>query len=661
MNGVAGTRDSSELASLTWPPPADYPIVRDATGNIVCRYGDVDWNLTAWNGKRLIIKFGESSSRGRAISPPNAQVRRKICAWWMFGPSGCHRARTLSERHAIMKPLFVACTDSGICATELRKYPKVIEKVAALLSPSQGNNVLALLSDLFACRMLLGFVILDEPGLSLLASLIQPRASSQTAYIPPRIWSYQVKRLREFLDDFHAHHKQVSDCYRFCLDAYAANRDAGLTTWPKMNNRSPFAVATKSMNGCVYHGPFRMVARRFGIEELLERWVSNSPDFRVARLSSYMSLASKVGLLYTLNFSLMRLGEGSGLRSDCFVVERDSLGDDICYVRGTTSKTVQDDEAHWIVSPTVQIAIDAMVRIAELRMEARSLDSSISLPDGELRTPILQTRPFEPWAPSAFDMAHSKNDQSYGLIVSSWPKLFDEEQLRITDEDHRIARQFTFNLDPKRFAVGKVWPLACHQLRRTGAVNMLASGMVSDASLQYQLKHANRAMSRYYGQNYHRVHATLDDETRGFYLREMYSTLVREFTELQSDRFVSPHGERRKVHILSAISDKDHSSLLRDARAGRISYRENFMGGCAKPGTPCELGGISNVSGCMGYGAMNPCEHLLLSKEKRPILIKLLDRATGNLSVAPPDSMLSLSLKSQLESIERALNVIDRS
>ncbi|MEX3937270.1 hypothetical protein AB4Y32_37005 [Paraburkholderia phymatum] len=82
--------------------------------------------------------------------------------------------------------------------------------------------------------------------------------------------------------------------------------------------------------------------------------------------------------------------------------------------------------------------------------------------------------------------------------------------LRITQQDRDLARLVTPTLDSGRFAVGKVWPLAWHQLRRTGTVNMQASGLVSDASLQFQLKHVSRAMSLYYGRGYARGDAGHD-------------------------------------------------------------------------------------------------------------------------------------------------------
>ena len=249
--------------------------------------------------------------------------------------------------------------------------------------------------------------------------------------------------------------------------------------------------------------------------------------------------------------------------------------------------------------------------------------------------------------------------RSYSDLIGYEKKLFDEDMLRITESDMALALQMNVNLDPDEFAVGKVWPLAWHQLRRTGACNMLATGLVGEGALQYQLKHLARATSRYYGQNYYKLKSSLDDEARGYYLREMYQSIVRDFNAMQSDDYVSPHGEKRKAQIVDLIAEKDHKALLRSAEQGALSYRETFLGGCAKPGPACPLGGISNISGCLGYGNEPACIWALISKAKRPAISQLHSMFEEQLRGAPAGSPVQASLRAQLESAERALHVID--
>ena len=331
--------------------------------------------------------------------------------------------------------------------------------------------------------------------------------------------------------------------------------------------------------------------------------------------------------------------------------------------RGITTKTIEDGDARWIVSSSVDIAVKAMTAVASMRMKAAVENPFIDLAKEDIENPILQSLPHEPWSPRrprSQPIKKYKKARSYGDILNIWPKLFDAKELTITESDLEMANRLTDGLDPEKISVGKVWPLAWHQLRRTGAVNMLASGLVTESSLQYQLKHATRAMSQYYGKNYYRLKEPLNDEARGYYLREMYRAMVREFKSLQSDQYVSPHGEKRKNQILHEISEKDNKQLINAAKAGRISYRQTFLGGCANAGPPCPLGGVSNVSSCMGFGEERPCKSVLLDKEKLPRIKQLREVVTLQINETKYGSPMHESLQAQLESTERAINAIKR-
>lgn len=163
----------------------------------------------------------------------------------------------------------------------------------------------------------------------------------------------------------------------------------------------------------------------------------------------------------------------------------------------------------------------------------------------------------------------------YQEVCKKYPKLFNQQTMTITKEDLDITRRLTANLNPELYNVGKIRPLSWHQLKRTGAVNMLASGL---------------------------------------YLKEMYETITRKFRELQSNNYISPHGDKRKKQILSEITEKDHKQLINAAKKGKVSYRETFLGGCAIQGPPCPYGGISNITSCMGFDDKSACNAVILDK-----------------------------------------------
>ena len=184
---------------------------------------------------------------------------------------------------------------------------------------------------------------------------------------------------------------------------------------------------------------------------------------------------------------------------------------------------------------------------------------------------------------------------------------------------------------------------------------MQASGLISDASLQYLLKHASRAMSLYYGQGFSRLR--LNDRARLDYLRTMYEVLGKEISALFSDRYISPHGEKRKAEILRVVRDSDAKKLATLAKAGTISWRVNLLGGCTKRG-PCPYGGVDNLVHCGGGDGSPPCADVLYDKEKGPKLSQLQKVIEHRFSEAPLNSPDQEALKAQRQAVRNALHAI---
>lgn len=650
---------------ISWPPPANFPVSIDANGNVKSRYSDPTWDLSPWAGTFCTITFEGVRKHAQFLSSHNADLLRMIAAWWLWGPAGVQKPATLESRLKQIKPLFVACSGAGIAVDQLSGFPELVAQLAKQIKPAAADACIGSLHRLWTARDRLGFVILDEPALVIFSrNLPRGHERTQTAYIPERIWSYQVLRLRTCLDDFIAHREQVERCYRFCLNEYAHNAGGSLTlaftkkgnSWlPFAHDRTKGAVVTGARTGRRFHGPFLLTARRFGIDGLLEKWVDGRGF--ILDLSKYLSLVTLAGTAYCLNFSLMRRDEGTQLRSDCLRVERDELGEDIHLLGGSTTKTIEDEGAYWIVSPSVAVAVEAMRSVAYLRLEAARQDPERHLSPSDIANPLLYAIGSEPWSTKTGGDLRS-TVRPYQYFVKDYPKLMDLEEVRITAEDLAVANQMTQGLDEGKYSVGKIWPLSWHQLRRTGAVNMLTSGLVSEGSLQYQLKHASRGMTRYYGQNWYKLKAKLSTDASGFFIREKFHVLASEVASLPgSAHLISPHGAARRDQLLRPISEKDFKALEGAAKNGKVSFRRTIFGGCVKP-DPCPYGGLSHFTSCAGAGRDRPCEHALFDvspgrrdqvmKLQRDIGIRLLDAEDG--------SPLADSLNASLEATQRYLD-----
>ncbi|WP_218171291.1 hypothetical protein [Pseudomonas gingeri] len=673
LNIVTATVSPGDVNFMpsAWPPAPDFPICISAEGEITARYGDNEWDLTPWAGFVLKLNFGESKRKNFGnISPENSEIFKRIIAFWIYGPNPCREIRTLQSQYENLRQVFTHCTKNNIVASDLYRFPKVIESFSKVIWPSQAGRLIVLLHTLWERREHSGVYILDDKGIAELQSKIPVHEKSQTAYIPPRIWLYQLSRLRDFLEDFRSNLDALEACAEYCLQAYAISAgsvEAACSLLTK-HNRPFISVNNPTRNdklsGAHGFGPFYITAENFGISDLLEKWCGDVRHNGVTILSQYFSMATQIGKAYLLNFTLMRIDETSSLRSDCLVIEKDKITkEDIYLLRASTSKTVEDDEACWITSPSSKVAIEVMNSVSKFRTRCASFNSEISLTEEDRQNPFLELRAYEPWRRSTrFDTTPDvrRNELHYGMFPTRYPRLFDEGELQIQEGDLMGALLITPTLSPAKYAVGKTWPLAWHQLRRTGAVNMSASGIVSDPSVQYQLKHASRAMTRYYGNGYYHLNANLNQEAQAEYIRAMYESVARSFSALNTSTFVSPHGEKRKDQILHLVSVNDHIKLVKAAKSGAIGYREILLGACANP-TPCPYGGIDYVGRCGGGDGKPACLDLLIDKGKKQQILKLRDILQKRLRDADEGSPLHTSIKYQLQAIESVLDAIKNS
>jgi hypothetical protein len=665
IDSTLAVPDAPNYRPPSWPPKNDWPVVIDANGKVISRWGDPIWRLDPWAGVPLTLNFGDGPLKKIAapIDSENANLLRQIIGWWLYGPNGARGHRTLKTRFDQMRRLFALCAQEGILASELSRFPRIADRIPEVLQSSRAREFLMLLHELYERRDTLGFTILDRKALTRLEAALPDHETRQTPFIPPRIWRYQVTRLRECLDDFLVHQEKIEACFRFCLSAYHHNRLG--TPESRFAAVAPFQWPADGSNGAysgrIFYGPFADTASRFGIAEVLERWAGTpSSTLAINTFSSYLTAVTRAGLAYLLNFSLMRVEECWNLRANCLTVEKDPRFGEITLLRGRTTKTTSDSETFWVTSPSAKVAVEAMAAVVKLRAEGLDYDPC-KTPAPIEGDHYLITYATEPWIPvrRSINRAIRPSIKSYLGAFGEKSKIFDPEQLRITARDLELARLVNPAL-PDEFAVGRIWPLAWHQLRRTGAVNMQASGLVSDASLQFQLKHITRAMSFYYGQNF--SHLRLEEKAHTLYVRTMYETLGRELQLLVTDRFISPHGEKRKAEIVRLILPSDMEKMAQRAKKGAVVYRPIILGVCSSR-EPCPYGGIDSIAHCGGgdiAGEPRPCPDVLYDRDRLDMVNELERVLDDRMATAPVGSPLKASLEAQKRSAENYRNVINQ-
>ncbi|WP_439892845.1 hypothetical protein ACS7SF_23235 (plasmid) [Ralstonia sp. 25C] len=627
----------------------------DVDGTVLSRWGDAIWNLAPLAGRAFTLNFGDGEDPRRSyLDSRNADLLRVLVTWRMWGPRAVRSIAALLAFHNMARAVVSLCNRNSILASDLARFPKVVEQLPSVMTPSRRLSDIKEFHRLYTARAAVGFVVLDPPALKRWATAPLDQERVQTAYIPPRIWSYQVGRLRECLDQFLAHRDQVVACFNFCIDAYEASLGslqaavAGRDNW-----KTPFGSG-RSL------GPFSDTARRFGIEELLRTWVP-SPSNRLTprAMSTYMNMVVLAGLAYIANFTLQRKEEVAALRASCLLWETDEKLGRVPVICGETTKTIQDSDARWVASPSVSVAVEAMTVIARLRVRCDEANPKLMLTPLDRVDPYLRSFATEPWG--------TKKLRRYDLrppvppvseIIETYPRLFDVEKMRISEKDLRIARKLTPNLPENEYAVGKVWPLAWHQYRRTGAVNMFSSGIISDSSMQLQMKHSSRLMPLYYARGYTRLH--LNESVEATIVTAMYEALALRIKGAMSERFVPPHPVDRNQHsVVTLLSSKDETKLVNWAKNGKISYRQTRLGGCLKSG-PCEYGGVESITHCAGGGGTKPCVDAIFDRTKAPQVKRNLEWLLAEMARLSEDSPRYKALEKERIGMESFLNVVER-
>lgn len=664
----------SELVTLTspnycppsWPPPRDWPVVLDKNGLVVSRWGDTSWNLAPWAGHKMTLNFNSTEKRrGRQPDPldaENAELIRIVATWLIWGP---HQPMTavasVSGNFHMLKPIFALCSRNGINANELMRFPKVFEQVPGIIAPSNYERAVALLHRLYDARDVLGFTVVDPSGLRRMVAAAPDYNHVQTPYIPPRIWLYQITRLRECLVDFYENREQIEALFNYCLKVYVkryGSLEAALVSNRKGN--SPFHPCFGNQKD--YPGKFIDVVANFGLADILTKWVGSYKSNPGARaLSHYFSVVTFAGLAYTCNFTLQRKEEVASLRMNCLVWEQDEKLGRVPIICGETTKTEPDSDARWVTSPSVDIAIQTLSIISRLRMIFDSVNPAIKPTAADQQDPYLASTATEPWADG---LKHARpyhirrvTEPIRGHTNGVCSMLFDREKLKITAKDLEMALRLTPNLPREEFAVGSVWPLAWHQYRRTGAVNMFSSGDISDSTMQQLMKHSTRLMPLYYGRNHGYLH--LNKEVQVAVVMAMYQAQAETLKiAATDDRFISPHGsERRDAFSANVLSVKDTKDLINMAKKGLIAFREHRLGGCMKAGI-CEYGGIESIARCAGGDGGSPCADVLYDRNKELRVRTDIQRVNEEIKVLSPGHPRTKALREERRAMENFLNAL---
>lgn len=623
-----------------FPPSDNFVVTRTLDGEPLNSFKDSIWDYREeYYDKGVSLNWGD-----RGISGENLALIKSMFLFSSFHPKlFTGNYRTLSPLFQILCLIGRVCSENGVLVNEFSRFPHLWPLVGERLPKHKKifNVRIGWLHRIYAVREKIGFSIANDRCIAILSRFKPDREGSQIAYIPPRIWTYQLLRLNQLVDDFLNHKENLIDAFSWINKAYKNNVEIGIKKYPFGWSTSKHKINSRLM---FWDGNFNSFCGHFKILELYERWMIN-PGKGVQSLRALLSTAKHASLLYIMNYSLQRSGEIRALNSDCFVVENDPKIGNIALIIGETTKTDPDSDARWVVPKHVGKAVECAKLIADLG-EMLGGDYDTNTVKGLFYNSV-----------GIKSGIHARNIGFTQIAACSNSKVFDPKELEITEEDYRIALTATPTLTRKSwFKVGNQWKFSNHQLRRTLCMNMFSSNMISDSTIQWQMKHCRRHMTLYYARNYSRV--KLNGAAELMVIMESYEKVYRDLAEAVTNdlQWVFPNGTtNRSSQLLNLILEDEEHKVKKMINDQRVGCREMMLGVCMN--VSCKYGGIESMAKCAGVDENKPCKDAIFDRKKKVLLNKLKKRHLDELPKLPVHSPRYSFLAKEIHAIEIYENV----
>lgn len=261
-----------------------------------------------------------------------------------------------------------------------------------------------------------------------------------------------------------------------------------------------------------------------------------------------------------------------------------------------------------------------------------------------------------------YNVSMSKIGQYRDEKKNPYPLWFCKDiDIRQEDLDELVAFDVFANWTTnKEFELGKFWPLASHQFRRSVAVYASRSGMVSLPSLGTQYKHLSSVMIQMYAENSSFAQAIFkndsDKEPHGVITRFQESldfNAANNFHEkiIGSDKeFSGPSGHR--IHKLKKENKlpKIFSSKKETQKAissGKMKFTETIVGGCMLNGH-CDKYGIYDVVPCV-----DQCKEAILDNSQLELYVEGLELGLELMDLASPQYQVT---KREIDKVRNKLS-----
>lgn len=528
-------------------------VSRDGAGQPVSRYGEPRWIYTSQSTdattERALAFFSPDDGDDRQLAAVVTEQHKALI--WVHMDAG-----------PVLALQTVMATHYAALAWCKWAYARRLDLFTVLANPElvaegcQSMNVTYVVQTVSLVRTLCRqreLLRVDNIPLQQLKARIVSEADSrpedrQTPLIPSRIYSAILSGMLNGCDEIESSLDTLLDAYHRSM---AASREApaNVGKYRRYLARSQSLVdVVQRMNGFGYDSASRS----------LDRFIAGQLNRRQALLMHTVAA-----------FTGMRRSEILILPAEGVLKTFNHRGTLHYEVHGYTHKlnSGMKEPATWITSQEGARAIRLAQRIAlavqqERGKEARAGQAALLFPSTE--------NPYKHKSPSSLTTYQDR------LIEQICPEICQSD----IDELDRMELDRGWQRDD--IVVGRRWPLAYHQLRRSLSVYAHRSGMVSLPSLKAQLQHVTDEMRSYYSDGYCRaVNMVYDpghfshDWSAGAAESSYFGYVIG---LLFNDDELLGEGAVRMNQVVSSHSRLETLQLF---QKGRLAYRETVLGGCA--------------------------------------------------------------------------------
>lgn len=581
INGLQENHLPDELTHTTgnFPPSADFVVSRLPDGSPVSRVKDDTWNLRMYDAQQ-ICTYDFSSW----CSTPNDElaihIKRELKTIQLARMYLFKTPRKVNSINlTTTRKLAALALKNKISIRDLfnnTTYQTTIISSFSALSQNAMKTTLSVIRELYTLRIKHLDFELAPPSYDLVERLElifnrrpknQRYDPQQTKLIPSRIYGELICGLKNELDVFNV------NAARMC--AFYLER----------KSNPLFAISDLRRNHIKKSLGWTDAVSQHGLSSLFEKLAID--NWR--KLHSYIEEIKSAAKLWIHLFSGMRDNEARFLPSDAYTsIEENNVS--IYILRGYTSKISGQNhtETFWVTHKIVKTGVDAARTTGKISaIKYGWNDSNIG------RYPLF---PADKKASSSdayipiwhFDApVYRNNREKHIRLLARIPALC------IREEDISELERFDgfrdWRSDPD-LEVGKTWPLATHQCRRSLAVYSARSGLVSVGSMALQFKQLTEAMASYYRKGSALAENFLSTDDAANWIDELeHERRTAQFINYQDNVINSSSrlwgGEGTRIQIARdkgqpLIITTDRSLTEKKFLKGEMTYKPSPIGGC---------------------------------------------------------------------------------